>query len=277
MKNFLLALLLTCLAFPALAEEKEAVFERVTKSGTLRCGYIVLPPEFSKDVNTGAYSGVVYDIVEEIGKRLHLKIDWTEEVNFQTAVAGLQAGRFDAVCFSLYRYSQAAAAADFSIPLFYSGTGVFVRADDNRFDKDLSRINSADATISTVDGEMSQFIAADDYPKAKTLSMPQLTDLTQMMKNVETGKADVAFVNGLVADGYLKANPGKLKNIAAAGPIRLFSHGLMLPKKQYDFVRMIDLTLAEMQDQGFINKILDKYDPDGKNYLRVNKPYEEKR
>lgn len=121
---------------------------------------------------------------------------------------------------------------------------------------------------------MSQFIAAEDYPKAKTASMSQLTDLSQMLKNVETGKADAAFVNGPVAAGYLEANPGKLKNIAAKKPIRYFSHGFMLPKGQYDFMRMLDLTLEEMHDHGVIQKILSKYDPAGKSYLRLARPYE---
>ena len=273
MKKFLLAVLLLCLSLPVLAAEKESAFDRVSRTKTLRCGYILLPPEFAKDPNTGAFSGMVYDVTQEIGKRLGLKIEWTEEVNFQSAIAGLQSSRYDAVCFSYYRYSQALMAADFSAPLFYSGTSVFVRADDHRFDKSLTGINSPDVKIATIDGEMSQFIAADDYPKAKTVSMPQLTDLSQMMKNVETKKADVAFVNSVVAAGYLKANPGKLRNVTAA-PIRLFSHGMVFAKGQYDLVRMIDLTIAEMHDHGVIDKILDKYDPSRKSYLRVARPYE---
>jgi len=121
---------------------------------------------------------------------------------------------------------------------------------------------------------MSQFIAAEDYPKAKTVSMPQLTDLSQMLKNVETKKADIAFVNSVVAEGYLKNNPGRLKNIAQERPIRLFSHGLAFGKGQYDLVRMFDTAIAEMQDHGVMEKILSKYDAAGKSYLRVAKPYE---
>ena len=55
---------------------------------------------------------------------------------------GLNSNRYDAVCFSLYRYSLGAKFADFSVPLFYSKTGIYVREDDHRFDKDFSLINS---------------------------------------------------------------------------------------------------------------------------------------
>lgn len=254
-------------------EKAQNTYERVMKSGKIRCGYIVWPPEFIKDVNTGEYSGLSYDLVTEAAKRLNLEVEWTAEVNFQTMTAGLDANHYDMLCFSLYRYTQQAKRLDFTTPLFYSGTGIYVRTDDNRFDNDLSAINSPDITLSTMDGEMSQFIAQDDFPNAKTVSLPQLADYSQLLMNVKTKKADVAFVNELVADNFMRSNPGVLKNIAKASPIRVFSHGFAFSKGEYDFGRMMDITLEEMQDHGIVDKILDKYDSDEKVYLRVAKPY----
>lgn len=274
MKYTLIALLLLCISLPVYAgTEKESGYDRVMRTGTLRCGYILLAPEMSKDPNTGKLSGISYDVAEELGRRLHLKIDWAEEVNFGTMVQGLKSNHYDAVCFSLYRYSQAIPYADYSNPLFYSATGLFVRQDDHRFDKDIARVNDPSVTISTIDGEMSQFIAAEDFPKAKSLSMPQSTDLSQMMLNVETRKSDVAFVNSVVAKAYLDSHPNTLRNIAKSDPIRIFSHGFMFAKGEYDLVRMINLGLEEMHDQGAISKILSKYDPKGQAYIKARKNY----
>ncbi|MCB9988074.1 MAG: transporter substrate-binding domain-containing protein [Rhodospirillales bacterium] len=275
MKNLILSFFLMLLAFPAFAAsgEKESTYERVMRTGTIRCGYILLPPEMIKDVNTGEFSGLSYDIMTEIGRRLDLKIDWAEEVNFQTLAEGLKTGRYDAVCFSLYRYTQQAKFVNYTTPLFFSETGVFVRADDTRFDDYTAKINDPATKISVIDGEMSQFIAAEEFPEAQTLSMPQLTDLSQMLVNVETKKADVAFINLLVADHYLKNNPGKLKNLAAYDPIRVFSHGFVYPKGEYDLGKMLDVAIEEMHDHGFIDKVLNKYDPEGRTYLRLQRPY----
>lgn len=269
----ILFLTMACSTDVLASEQEKSAYEKIMETRKIRCGYIILPPQFSKDINTGAFSGIAYDLMNEIARRLNLEIEWTEEVNFATMVTGLQTKRYDAVCFSGYRYAGGIAVADFSVPIFYSATDVFVRADDTRFDKDLSAINDPSVTISTIDGEMAQFIVEQDFPKAKTLSMAPFTDLNQMMLNVETGKADVAFQNAIVAKGYLDAHPGKLKNIAHQKPIRIFSHGFMLPKGEYDLVRMFDLTIAEMHDHGAINKILDKYDPNDQTYLRVATPY----
>ena len=256
------------------ANAEESAYERVMRTKTLRCGYILgVAPEMMKDANTGKLSGISYDLIEEIGKRLDLKIDWSEEVGFGTMTAGLKAGRYDAVCFTLYRDTRRAPVGDFTVPLFYNAQGMFVRTDDTRFDKDKSLADKPAITIATVDGEMSQYIAAQDFPNAQTLSLPQSTDLAQMLENVATRKADVAFVNTLVALGYMKSNPGKLKEIHADSPIRVFSHGFLFDKGQYDLVKTIDITLEEMLDQGFVDKVLTKYDPQSKAYMRLKKPY----
>jgi hypothetical protein len=41
------------LSFPAFAVEKESAFDRVMKSGVIRCGYWVRSPMITKDLNTG--------------------------------------------------------------------------------------------------------------------------------------------------------------------------------------------------------------------------------
>jgi polar amino acid transport system substrate-binding protein len=270
-------LVLFSLSLPAFAADlaKESGYDRVMRTHTLRCAYILgIAPEMLKDPNTGVLSGIAYDIAEEAGRRLGLKIEWTEEVGFQTMITGLQTERYDAVCFTLYRDTRRSPVADFTVPMFYNSQGTFVRVSNVGFDRDITSINNPAVTVATVDGEMSQFIAAEDFPRAKTFSMPQSTDLSQMMESVATGKADVAFVNALVAQGYMKNNPGKLREIHADHPVRVFSHGFMFAKGQYDLVKMIDLAVEEMLDQGAIGKILDKYDPVGKAYQRIAKPYE---
>lgn len=270
-------LVLFSLSLPAFAADqaKESAYDRVMRTRTLRCAYILgIAPEMIKDPNTGTLSGIAYDIAQEAARRLAVKIDWAEEVSFQTMITGLQTGRYDAVCFTLYRDTRRSPVADFTVPMFYNSQGTFVRVSDARFDRDITSVNSSAVTIATVDGEMSQFIAAEDFPRAKTFSMPQSTDLAQMMESVATGKADVAFVNALVAQGYMKNNPGKLREIHADHPVRVFSHGFMFAKGQYDLVKMIDLAVEEMLDQGAVGKILDKYDPAGRAYQRIAKPYE---
>lgn len=83
MKAFFLSFILMLVCFfvsgGALADEKSA-YERILESGEIRCGYVVWPPMFIKDPNTGEFSGIFHDYMKTAGKSLGFKINWVEEV-----------------------------------------------------------------------------------------------------------------------------------------------------------------------------------------------------
>ena len=56
----------------SLPKEKESVYERVIRTGKIRCGYAVWQPVLMKDPNTGAFSGVYYDYMNLLAARLGL-------------------------------------------------------------------------------------------------------------------------------------------------------------------------------------------------------------
>ncbi len=252
---------------------QESLFERVEKAGKIRCAYIVWPPEFNKDPNTGQFSGMAYDITTELFGRLNIDVEWTEEVSFATMSEGLKNDRYDAVCFTLYRDNRRAKVAEMSTPIFYSGTGIYVRDNDDRFDnQDVSIFNDPNITISTIDGEMSEIVSKERFPKAQTLSLPQLSSPADMLMNVATGKADVTFANNIVATSFIKNNPGQIRNIQEDNPLLLFGHSLAFQKGAHDLVSSVNVVLEEMLNHGIIDIIIDKY-PSKKNaYYRVKSP-----
>jgi len=276
MKQVLAILLFFLMVTPALAaDQKESTYDSVMRTNTLRCGYVVWPPEFSKDPNTGKMSGMAYDIVMELARRLSLKIEWTEEVNFGNMIEGLNQDRYNMVCFTSYRESNHMRFVNFSNPVYYTGSGVFVRADDARFDgRDYAVFNDPKIIISTMDGEMSAIIADDQFPKAKTTALPQNSDFASLLLNVANGKADVTFADIAAARKFMMENPGQLKDISAGNPIRLWSHGFIYKKGDYDWSQTVNLVLAEMQEQGFTGRVLTKYKDYQGAFLPVAKPYE---
>ncbi|MBK9142102.1 MAG: transporter substrate-binding domain-containing protein [Candidatus Melainabacteria bacterium] len=76
--------------------------------------------------------------------------------------------------------------ADFSDPLFFNPIFVYARKGDQRFGHgNLDKLNSPDFSIATIDGETAESIAREDFPKARTVSLPQLTDLARMLLTME--------------------------------------------------------------------------------------------
>jgi len=256
-------------------QNDQPAYRRVTASGTLRCGYIVWPPEFDKDTATGQMSGIAYDIITETAHRLNLKITWVEEVNFATMAEGLKTGRYDAICFSLYRDSPRALWAEMTAPFYYSGQGLFIRTGDGRFSLDhMADINDPQYTVAVIDGEMSSTIARHFFPRAKTISLPQTSGVSDVLMNVITKKADLTFANALGASLFDKHNPGRIKNLTPAHPLALFSHGMAFKKGEVGLKNMFDIVIEEMHNQGIIKDILARYAlPPGTCYS-VAQPYE---
>ena len=255
---------------------KESVFDRVMRTGILRCGYLIYRPEVIKDPNTGELSGYVFDIVNEIGRQLNVKVEWTTEIGFgfQNIPEDFKLGRYDAVCSGFVESAAHARAALFSIPVDYAPEYAYVRTDDTRFDQSLDGINNPDIKIAQIDGEVTQAIAKEIFPLAGSYSLPETSDVSLALEAVATGKADVAISAVATANGYLEHNAGKLKIIrnhmvkAWIQPVMAFPHG------EHDFKYVVDATIRGLEQNGFIEKTFRKYDPNLNSYLMIARPYQ---
>lgn len=248
------------------------ILKTVLDKGEIRVGYIINPPSFLKDPNTGQLTGIFYDALEQAGKNLGLEINWVEETGWGTMVEGLEANRYDMVVGGIWPSSIRSKRVDFTIPLYYSTIGVYVRPGDVRF-ADLEEINTPDITISTIDGEMSSIIASTTFPNAKVLSLSQDTQLSQLLLNVKTGKADVTFVEKIIAEEFLANNPGSVQNIVPNNPIRTFGNTIVVPKNQDGFKTMLNTALEELLTSGEIDTLLRKYEKYPGSFYPVTKAY----
>ena len=198
---------------------------------------------------------------------------WTEEVTWSTMIEGLNSGRYDVVGTGIWRNATRGLAADFTLPLFYSGVGVYVRNDDHRFDSDLTRINSGDVRVATIDGEMAEIIAKSDFPTAQLDTLTQISDTSQMLLEVQSNKADVTFLAAQIGARYMAKNPGAIRNIATEEPIRVFPESLMIKKGDYEFKAALDSAITEIVNSDFVKKTIKKYDSVPEAYYLVANPY----
>lgn len=257
----------------------ESLYDRVINAGKIRVGYVVYPPGLIKDPNTGELSGIFYETLEAAGENLGIEIDWTEEVGWGSMIEGLQANRYDIIGSPVWANTSRAKIADFSTPLFYSGIGIYVRSDENRFGDNLAEgaglaaLNNPDIKISTIDGEMSSIIASSQFPEAETVSLTQLSDVSQLFLEVTQRKADVTFAEPFFAHEFLQNNPGTIKNIAQARPIRVFPNTMMFKRGEMEFKSMLNRALEEVINSGLVDEQLDKYEPFPGAFYRVAYPY----
>ncbi|PWT96262.1 MAG: hypothetical protein C5B53_09990 [Candidatus Melainabacteria bacterium] len=253
----------------------ESLYDRVMKAGKIRCGYFIYPPYSIKDPNTGKISGVGTDAIQLVGNKLGVTVEMVEEVGWGNMVEGLQTNRYDIIASPVWTNANRARVAGFSKPLFYSPLFTYIKKGNHRLPKQLDKLNSPSITIATIDGETAQVIAESEVPKAKKLSMPQMTDCSQMLLNVATGKADLTFAEPTLALLYMKNNPNSLEILDPSHPIRMFPNCWMFKRGEYEFKSMIDTVLDEIINSGAMDRIIAKYEIAPNLVYRVAKPYKQ--
>ncbi|MBI1273587.1 MAG: transporter substrate-binding domain-containing protein [Alphaproteobacteria bacterium] len=239
------------------ARNIETAYERVMRTGTLRCAYALWAPFFQKDANTGKLSGFNYDIFMEIGKELGLKIEWAEEVGFGNYIEGLNTGRYDAMCQTVWPDPGRFTKATVTLPAHYHKVYVVVRADDNRFDNGYARLNDPSFKTVAIEGDITETIARTDFPQAKLVSLPQAADASQLFMEIAAGKADATFVDWGFFKSYDEANPGKLKT--AGKVLRVYGSVFSVKLGDLDLKALFDNAIIALTNNGKIAEILQRF------------------
>ncbi|HEY1095676.1 MAG TPA: transporter substrate-binding domain-containing protein [Alphaproteobacteria bacterium] len=255
-------------------KQSESAFDRVMRSKTLRCGYVVYAPTIIKDPNTGKMSGIMHDVIEDIAARLEIKVDWVEETTWANYMEGLNK-RYDIVCAAAWANNLGEWPHSETVgPLFYSGINIWVRKTDTRFNNNITAINDSKITIASIDGTIPGRIAATDFPKAKILSLPQSGDHSLNLLNVINHKADVTMVENYTGNAFAANNPDSLKNITQNNPVRVYPNVFLVGKGEYKLQSMLQMVFNDMRNNGEVDKILSRYEEYPNSFYRVAKPYQ---
>lgn len=253
--------------------QQETAFERVMRTKTLRCGYILYDFVVNKDPNTGAMSGILVDALTEMTSRLGWKVEWAEDIPYTSAYEGLKTARYDAVCTALWGFPEVARVAEFVGPFYFEPIGIWVRSEDRRFDGAWDKINDPTVTVSGVDGTFPALEAKALYPAARLNALPQSTDYAAPLMEVATGKADVTFITNSMGLAFNRMNDGKLRNIAGDPPFRIFPIYLAVEKGAFELQTLLNSVLNLMQNDQSMEKIIAKYEKDKGSFYRVARPY----
>lgn len=247
---------------------QESVYDRVLRTGLIRCGYTPYSVGLKKDPLTGALSGIYFDIITEMARNLSLKAEYVEEVGWGEQIQGLAQGRYDMICSPVSLNSGRARAADFSIPLYYSPVYIWARSDDRRFDNNNEAIDKPSIKIATLDGEQTSVFARNFFPHAKQTSLPQSAPFSDLILQVTSGKADVVFAEPASVEEFLATHPGSLRRVETLTPLVVVPNIFLLKTGEYAFKQMIDNGLREMFNTGRVNQIIDRYEAKPGLYLR---------
>ena len=239
-------------------QQADTAYDRVMKTGVLRCGYILWPAMVNRDPNTGAMSGYMADAIEEIGRKYGFKIEWSQELFLGQQVSELARGNIDAVCGNegTFNYSEGA-FVDYSKPLGFYKVYVWVRKDDARF---VSRepLNNAAVRFSGLDGDLSTLYVPDFFPRVQVMSLPQSTDYSVVLQNVADGKADAVIMDEYTVVLFERSNGHRLRRIDMT-PLSSFSVNFSVHKGETKLLTMLNQGVDLLAQFGALKRLMDKY------------------
>jgi ABC-type amino acid transport substrate-binding protein len=276
LKSILLFILTISFLSSAFAEDKLSAFDRIISSNTINCAYYVWPPFISKDVNTGKLSGLSYDIMTALADSLSLKLNWSTEVNFDAMFEGYANGRYDMLCAPLFSTPARARASDFTDTFMYLPYYLYARADDKRFDNHYEKGNSSNVIYASLDGDMNAILGNEEFPNAKKYSIGQNASQTDPLMAIATRKADIATLEPVAAQNFLKANTDKLKRVLGP-PVRISSVAYSIPIGEERLKSMLNIALRTLIETGKLDKILKNYPEYNSVILKMANSYEAKK
>jgi ABC-type amino acid transport substrate-binding protein len=265
---FCLTLTVTNTSYADSKKTDNRLAEEIIMRGTLRCGYIDWYPLTLHDPKTNAYTGLVYEITQELAKALDLKLSMQEPLNLATYLQDLNNGRYDMECSGGWPNANRGKYVEYSRPYGYFAIVAVTRKDDMRMKSGTEWMNDKTVKIVTIDGESSALIKQRRFSSAVNVGLPSSSGASDMLMNVATGKADVAFVDMPSFMTFDKSNPGKLTAMTGS-PIRLVPLVYSIPAGEYRLQQMVNTALDELLLDGVIDQIFKKYDPDGTMIKRV--------
>jgi ABC-type amino acid transport substrate-binding protein len=94
-----------------------------------------------------------------------------------------------------------------------------------------------------------------------------------MFLEVSTNKADVLFAEPYYGFKYLESNPDSVKNIAEARPIKVLGNCYMFKRGENDLKHMLDVAIEDLLSSGYVDELLEAYEPYPGTFYRTALPY----
>jgi ABC-type amino acid transport substrate-binding protein len=154
--------------------------------------------------------------------------------------------------------------------LFYSGFGVYVRTNDTRFPNgfDVRKFNDPQYKMVVNEGTGVDRLRRVDFPQVGIVT----SGYNDMIKELGNGKGDFAIIELEVANDFIAANPGKIRNISENHPLRAYGVSFQVPHGEERLRTVIDAAASELLFGGTVDTVLNKYEK-VPTFYRVAMPY----
>lgn len=254
----ILFIVLLALAASACGPKKPAShLEAIKQAGTIKVGTSPDYPPFEYTDSEGNMLGFDIDLMNEIGKRMGVKVEWVD-MPFDSLIAAVQEGKIDAAI-SAFNYDEDRDKnIDFTDP-YYTSEDSFMVADsftgEINAPEDVAGLKVGAQTGTTQEGWLKDnLIAKGKMPEANLSSYERID---QAVLDLKAGRIDVLMSDYVPAQALAKKEGG-LKilyhAILSSGPMNI-----VVPEGDKELAQAMNEILKQLVEEGFIEQLAIKH------------------
>jgi polar amino acid transport system substrate-binding protein len=201
--------------------------------------------------------GWEYDAMAEMARRLNMTVTYAN-TSWDAMIPAVAEGQYDVGMTGITIREDRAEQVDFSDPYMRSEMFMLVRADEDRFTDGPSFAAFEDGLVAAQAGTTPFYVAVYDIldgdeanPRVKLFET-----FGAGLQALMAGDVDLVLTDGVAADGYVRANEGRLK--VTGGPLGTEDFGFIFPKGS-DLVAPINAAIAELKADGTFDALNTKW------------------
>lgn len=235
-----------------------SVLDKVKKEGKVLVGTSADYPPYEFVDDTGQKTGFDIDLMEEIAKRMGVKVEWVD-MPFDSLIAAVKEGKID-MSISCFNYSEdRAKEVGFSKEYFTSEDSFIANKD---FTGKIEKPEDVAAfKLGVQSGTVQDTWIKENLIDTKLISEESVQHyerVDQAALDLEAGRIDILMADYVPAKALLKAHDGFQmlyhEAIASAGPINI-----VLPFKDEKIKAEVDQTIDALLSEGVIDQLATKY------------------
>ena len=234
-------------------EQTEGTEEGTTEGGTILMGTSADFPPFEYYADDAVtVTGFDVDLMTEICNRLGMELQ-IQDMNFDSIVTGVQTGRLDVGVSGITITDERKESVNFSDSYFVAAQSILVPKD--------SPITSYQDLIDGSYVAGVQLGTTGDIMASEKMAgrVSQFEKYGDALAALMAGKVNCMVLDTGVANAYAAANDLVVleENFGAAEDAEYY--GIAVAKENTELLDQINATLAEMQEDGFIDELTAKY------------------
>ncbi|WP_337181442.1 basic amino acid ABC transporter substrate-binding protein [Shinella sp.] len=215
------------------------------------------PPLQFVDPKSGEQIGWEYDAMNEIARRLNVKVEY-QNTSWDAMIQAVSDNQYNIGMTGITIKDDRKEKVDFSDPYMRSQQFMLVRADESRFSDAKSFAALKDGLIAAQPGTSPFYTAVyeildgnEQNPRIKLFETFGAT-----VQALQAGDVDLVLTDSVAAKGYVDASGGKLKVVGE--PLGTEDFGFIFPKGS-DLVAPVNAAIAALKADGTLDALNKKW------------------